>query len=55
TKDQRFHFTDEEDDWGFDDFILFDELIDPSNGHMVDGACIIEVELCSFSKPESIK
>ncbi|KAI3883990.1 hypothetical protein MKX03_003350, partial [Papaver bracteatum] len=52
---QRFHFTDEEDDWGFDDFILFDELIDPSNGHMVDDACIIEVELCSFSKPESIE
>ncbi|KAI3859533.1 hypothetical protein MKX03_008293, partial [Papaver bracteatum] len=40
---------------GFDDFILFDELIDPSNGHMVDDACIIEVELCSFSKLESIE
>ncbi|KAI3836975.1 hypothetical protein MKW98_005308 [Papaver atlanticum] len=76
TEDQLIHFTDEEDDWGFDDFILFDELIDPSNGHeeddwgfddfilfdelidpsnghMVDDACIIEIELCSFSKPES--
>ncbi|KAI3889128.1 hypothetical protein MKX03_004291 [Papaver bracteatum] len=55
TEDRMLHFTKEESDWGFDEFIRFNELIDPSNGYIVNDACTVEVELYSFSKQDSIK
>ncbi|KAI3927416.1 hypothetical protein MKW92_044406, partial [Papaver armeniacum] len=55
TEDRMLHFTKEENDWGFDEFIRFNELIDPSNGYIVNDACTVEVELYPFSKQDSIK
>ncbi|KAI3895161.1 hypothetical protein MKX03_025553 [Papaver bracteatum] len=49
------HFTKEENNWGFDEFIRFNELTDPSNGYTVNDACTVEVELCSFSEQDYIK
>ncbi|KAI3943829.1 hypothetical protein MKW92_013751, partial [Papaver armeniacum] len=49
------HFTKEETDWGFDEYIRFNELTDPSNGYMFNDACTVEVELCSFSKQDFIE
>ncbi|XP_026420494.1 uncharacterized protein LOC113316548 [Papaver somniferum] len=53
TEGQILHFTKEENNWGFDEFIRFNELTHPTNGYIVNDACIIEVELCSFSKQDS--
>ncbi|KAI3876385.1 hypothetical protein MKW98_021237 [Papaver atlanticum] len=39
-------FTEDEDDWGFGEFIQLKELKDPSNGYIVNDACTIQVELC---------
>ncbi|XP_026459993.1 MATH domain and coiled-coil domain-containing protein At3g58370-like [Papaver somniferum] len=55
TEGQILQFTKEENDWGFDEFIRFNELSDPINGYIVNDACIIEVELCSFPKQDSIE
>ncbi|KAI3976357.1 hypothetical protein MKX01_016295, partial [Papaver californicum] len=52
TKDQMFRFTEDESDWGFDDFIQLKELKDPRNGYTVNDACIIE---CSISAQDSIE
>ncbi|KAI3980340.1 hypothetical protein MKX01_003879, partial [Papaver californicum] len=41
-----FRFTKDESDWGFDEFIQLKELRDPSNGYIVNDACIVEVEFC---------
>ncbi|KAI3881466.1 hypothetical protein MKX03_027163 [Papaver bracteatum] len=50
TEDQMFQFTDDENDWGFDDLIELKELKDPSNGYIVNDVCIVEVEICLNSK-----
>ncbi|XP_026388222.1 BRCA1-associated RING domain protein 1-like isoform X4 [Papaver somniferum] len=52
TEDQIFGFTEDESDWGFDDFIQLKELKDPRNGYTVNDACIIE---CSISAHDSIE
>ncbi|KAI3878553.1 hypothetical protein MKX03_006022, partial [Papaver bracteatum] len=44
--EDMFRFTKDESDWGFDEFIQLKELKDPSNGYIVNDACIIEVEFC---------
>ncbi|RZC63588.1 hypothetical protein C5167_025360, partial [Papaver somniferum] len=49
------HFTKKENNWGFDEFIRFNELAHPINGYMVNDACTVEVELSSFSKQDYIK
>ncbi|KAI3947945.1 hypothetical protein MKW92_024886, partial [Papaver armeniacum] len=55
TEGHVLHFTKEETDWGFDEFIRFNELTDPSNGYMFNDAFTVEVELCSFSKQDFIE
>ncbi|XP_026455189.1 MATH domain and coiled-coil domain-containing protein At3g44800-like isoform X2 [Papaver somniferum] len=52
TEDQIFRFTEDESDWGFDDFIQLKELKDPRNGYIVNDACIIE---CIISAHDSIE
>ncbi|XP_026384233.1 MATH domain and coiled-coil domain-containing protein At3g58340-like [Papaver somniferum] len=44
--EDMFRFTEVESDWGFDEFIQLKELKDPSNGYIVNDACIVEVEFC---------
>ncbi|XP_026387970.1 ubiquitin carboxyl-terminal hydrolase 13-like isoform X3 [Papaver somniferum] len=44
--EDMFRFTKDESDWGFDEFIQLKEFKDPSNGYIVNDACIIEVEFC---------
>ncbi|KAI3960310.1 hypothetical protein MKW98_017034 [Papaver atlanticum] len=51
-EDQIFRFTEDESDWGFDDFIQLKELKDPRNGYTVNDVCIIE---CSISAHDSIE
>ncbi|RZC62297.1 hypothetical protein C5167_024055 [Papaver somniferum] len=41
-----FRFTKDENVWGFDEFIKLEELKDPSNGYIVNDACIVEVQFC---------
>ncbi|MCL7043525.1 hypothetical protein MKW94_029516 [Papaver nudicaule] len=53
TGDRVFRFTEDENDWGFDDFIELEELKDPRKGYIVNDACIVEVELCLSSAQES--
>ncbi|KAI3897738.1 hypothetical protein MKW92_043865 [Papaver armeniacum] len=53
TENQMFQFTDDENDWGFDDLIELKELKDPSNGYIVNDVCIVEVEICLNSAGES--
>ncbi|MCL7040172.1 hypothetical protein MKW94_022582, partial [Papaver nudicaule] len=48
-------FTEDENDWGFDDFIKFKELIDPSNGYIIDDVCTIEAELYLNSTQDSVE
>ncbi|KAI3889137.1 hypothetical protein MKX03_004300 [Papaver bracteatum] len=50
--DQWTIFTEDEDDWGFDEFIQLKKLNDPSNGYIVNGACTIELELCLSSNSQ---
>ncbi|KAI3901528.1 hypothetical protein MKW92_052512, partial [Papaver armeniacum] len=46
-------FTEDEDDWGFGEFIQLKELKNPSNGYIVNDACTIEVELSPIALMES--
>ncbi|KAI3895162.1 hypothetical protein MKX03_025554 [Papaver bracteatum] len=53
TEGEMIQFTDDENDWGFDEFIQIKELEDPSNWFIVNDVCVIEAELCITSTQES--
>ncbi|RZC63587.1 hypothetical protein C5167_025361 [Papaver somniferum] len=53
TEGEMIQFTDDENDWGFDEFIQLKELEDPSNGFIVNDVCIVEAELRITSTQES--
>ncbi|KAI3943833.1 hypothetical protein MKW92_013755 [Papaver armeniacum] len=55
TKGRMIRFKEDERDWGFEEFIQFRQLHDPSNGYIVDDACIIEVQLYTNSTEDSIE